>query len=129
VSLYPVVPGAGDAFAEDGLMVAVRLADVASPLRDGRPLAPGGASAPVIGGTARIRSGEVTVFCKVVAVAPTVVRRDGRVQAAGGPAGGAPDGPPDGSQGQHLADGADAAHDRERARAFEFSRHARLRGS
>ncbi|HJY73911.1 MAG TPA: transposase domain-containing protein [Streptosporangiaceae bacterium] len=86
MSLYPVVPGAGDGFAGDGLMVAFRLEDVASPLRDGRPLAPGSASALVIGGTERIRSGEVTVFCKVVAVAPAVVRRDGRVQAAGSPA-------------------------------------------
>ena len=49
MSLYPVVPGAGDAFAEDGLMVAVRLADVASPLRGGRPPAAGMASALVVG--------------------------------------------------------------------------------
>jgi hypothetical protein len=84
--LYPVVPGAGDAFAGDGLMIAVRLEDVASPLRDGRPLAAGGVSALVVGGTERIRSGEVTVLCKVVAVASAVVRRDGRVQAAGSPA-------------------------------------------
>ena len=62
MSLYPVVPGAGDGFAGDGLMVAVRLEDVASPLRDGRPLAPGSASALVVGGTERIRSGEVTVL-------------------------------------------------------------------
>jgi hypothetical protein len=93
VSLYPVVPGAGDVFAEDGLMVAVRLEDVVSPLRDGRPLSPGRASALVVGGTERIRAGEVTVFCKVVAVAPAVVRRDGRVQAAGSPAGHATLGP------------------------------------
>jgi hypothetical protein len=93
VSLYPVVPGAGDVFAEDGLMVAVRLEDVVSPLRDGRPLGPGGVSALVVGGTERIRAGEVTVFCKVVAVAPAVVRRDGRVQAAGSPAGHATLGP------------------------------------
>ena len=93
MSLYPVVPGAGDVFAEDGLMVAVRLEDVASPLRDGRPLGPGRASALVVGGTERIRAGEVTVFCKVVAVASAVVRRDGRVQAAGSPAGHATLGP------------------------------------
>lgn len=36
MSLYPVVLGAGDAFAGDGLMIAVRLADVAPPLRGGR---------------------------------------------------------------------------------------------
>ena len=69
-----------------GLTVAFRLEDVASPLRNGRPLGDGDRSALVIGGTARIRTGEVTVFCKVVAVAPARVRRDGRVQAQGSPA-------------------------------------------
>jgi hypothetical protein len=86
VSLYPVVPGARDGFGGDGLMVAVRLEDVASPLRNGALPAAGSMSALVAGGTERIRSGEPTVFCKVVAVAPAVVRRDGRVQAAGSPA-------------------------------------------
>jgi hypothetical protein len=67
-------------------MVAIRLEDVASPLRNGAMPAAGRVSALVAGGTERIRSGEATVFCKVVAVAPAVVRRDGRVQAAGSPA-------------------------------------------
>src|SRR6267378_3345201 len=58
----------------DGLMVAFRLADVGSPLRNGRRLAAGERSALVIGGTARIRTGEATVFCKVVAVAPARIR-------------------------------------------------------
>ena len=31
MSLYPVVPVAGDGFAEDGLMIAVRLEDVTMP--------------------------------------------------------------------------------------------------
>lgn len=84
--LYPAVPGARDGFVGEGQMVAFRLEDAVSPLRDGRPLTAEDASALVIGGTERIRSGEVTVFCKVVAVAPAVVRRDGRVQAAGSPA-------------------------------------------
>jgi hypothetical protein len=66
-------------------MVAVRLGDVVSPLRNGGPLAEGDRSALVIGGTERVRSGDVTVFCKVVAVAPARVRRDGRVQAQGSP--------------------------------------------
>ena len=92
MSLYPVVPGCGDGFAE-GLVVAVRLGDVVSPLRGGAPVAPGGVSALVVGGTERIRPGEVAVFCKVVAVAPAVVRRDGKVQAAGSPAGHATLGP------------------------------------
>jgi hypothetical protein len=67
-------------------MLAVRLEDVAPPLRSSAPLAPGSVSALVVGGTERIRSGEAVVFCKVVVVAPAVVRRDGRVQAAGSPA-------------------------------------------
>jgi hypothetical protein len=97
--LYPVVPRAAASFTEDGevpgggLMVAFRLEDVASPLRNGRPLGDGDRSALVIGGTARIRTGEVTVFCKVVAVASARVRRDGRVQAQGSPAGHATLGP------------------------------------
>ena len=69
-----------------GLTVAFRLADVVSPLRNGGPVGDGGRSALVIGGTERIRTGEVTVFCKVVAVARARVRRDGRVQAQGSPA-------------------------------------------
>jgi hypothetical protein len=93
VSLYPVVPGAGDVFAEDGLMIAVRLEDVASPLRNGALPGAGGVSALVVGVTERIRSGEAAVFCKVVAVAPAVVRRDGKVRAAGSPAGHARLGP------------------------------------
>jgi hypothetical protein len=96
--LYPVASRAAAGFTEDGevpggLTVAFRLEDVVSPLRNGGPLAAGDRSALVIGGTARIRTGEVTVFCKVVAVAPARVRRDGRVQAQGSPAGRATLGP------------------------------------
>jgi len=69
-----------------GLTVAFRLEDVVSPLRNGRPLGDGDRSALVIGGTPRIRTGDVMVFCKVVAVAPARVRRDGQVQAQGSPA-------------------------------------------
>jgi hypothetical protein len=76
-------------------MVAVRLPDLVSPLRGGRVLGDGDLSALAVGGTARIRSGEATVFCKVVAVAPARVRRDGRVQAQGSPAGHATLGPPE----------------------------------
>ena len=67
-------------------MVAVRLADLASPLRNGRPLGGGDRSALVIGGTERIRTGEPCGVLKVVAVAPARVRRDGQVQAEGSPA-------------------------------------------
>jgi hypothetical protein len=96
--LYPVASRAAAGFTEGGqvpggLMVALRLEDVVPPLRNGGPLAAGDRSALVIGGTARIRTGEVTVFCKVVAVAPARVRRDGRVQAQGSPAGHAALGP------------------------------------
>ena len=99
MSLYPVASRAAACFREGaevpggGLMVAFRLEDVASPLRNGGPLAAGDGSALVVGGTARIRSGEVTVFCKVVAVVAARVRRDGRVQAQGSPAGHATLGP------------------------------------
>ena len=47
--------------------------------RDGR-------TALVAAGAGRIRSGDLVVWLKPVAVAPAVVRRDGRVQAAGHPA-------------------------------------------
>jgi hypothetical protein len=62
-------------------------------MRNGRPVGDRDRSALVIGGTERIRTGEVTVFCKVVAVAPARVRRDGQVQAQGSPAGHATLGP------------------------------------
>ena len=86
MNVYPVSPGAASSAAEGGeVMVAVRLADLATPLRNGR--LPGGdcRSALVTGGTRRIRTGEPLVFCKIVAVAPAQVRRDGRVQAKGSP--------------------------------------------
>ncbi|MGH3231521.1 MAG: transposase domain-containing protein [Streptosporangiaceae bacterium] len=81
------VPGGG------ALMVAVRPEDLASPLRNGRPLGEGDRSALVIGGTQEIRTGDQVVFLQVVAVAPARVRRDGRVQAQGSPAGHATLGP------------------------------------
>jgi len=74
-------------------MVAVRLGDLVSPLRNGRPLEEGDRSALVIGGTGKIRAGEAVVFLKVVAVAAAQVRRDGRVQAQGSPCGHATLGP------------------------------------
>ena len=39
----------------------------------------------VAAGAEKITSGDLVVWCKVVAVAPAVVRRDGRVQADGRP--------------------------------------------
>ncbi len=65
-------------------MVAVRVADLASPA--GPDLGKDGRSALVAAGAGKIRSGDVVVFLKPVAVARAVVRRDGRVQAGGHPA-------------------------------------------
>jgi hypothetical protein len=89
MSFYPVVPpavclSAGDASAELPVlagMVAVRLADLVSPAGPG--LGKDGRSALVAAGAGKIRPGDLVVFCKPVAVAAAVVRRDGRVQAAG----------------------------------------------
>jgi hypothetical protein len=85
VHVYPVSPDAASSIADGGVVVAVRLANLVTPLRNGR--LPGGGCRPalVIGGTRRIRTGEPVVFCKIVAVAPAQVRRDGRVQAKGSP--------------------------------------------
>ena len=69
-----------------GVVVAVRLRDVVSPLRNGAPVAAGTRSALVVAGTEQISSDEPVVFCKVAAVAPARVRADGKVQAKGSPA-------------------------------------------
>ena len=53
----------------------------------GRPAAAeAGRTALVVAGTPQIRAGEQLVFLKVIAAAPAVVRRDGKVQAGGHPA-------------------------------------------
>ncbi len=69
----PVGAGAGGLPAG---MVAVRVADVAGG-------AGGGRSALVVAGAGRVRSGQPLAFCHPVAVAPAMVRRDGRVLAGG----------------------------------------------
>jgi hypothetical protein len=90
---YPVVPpdvtSSGVEDAALGLlglagMVAVRAADLASPCRRG--LGRDGRTAVTAAGAGRIRSGDLVVWLKPVAVTRAVVRRDGRVQAAGHPA-------------------------------------------
>src|ERR1700758_4755391 len=90
---YPVMPpGATAGCAEDaarGLLgqagvVAVRVADLACPARQG--LGRDGRTALVAAGAGRIRSGDLVVWLKPVVVTRAVVRRDGRVQAAGHPA-------------------------------------------
>jgi hypothetical protein len=93
VPLYPAVsfPATPDAVADGwpaGLagagIVAVRVSDLQSPLR--RPLREGERTALTAHGAGKIRTGDAVVFCKPVAVAAAVVRRDGRVQAGGHPA-------------------------------------------
>src|ERR1019366_2896009 len=93
MSFYPAVPPAvtpapgEDAAAEllgRAVMVAVRLADLASPAGPG--LGKDGRSALVTAGAGKIRKGDLVVFLKPVAVAAAVVRRDGRGQGAGHPA-------------------------------------------
>jgi len=92
MSFYPVMPpDVTSSVVEDaalgllGLagMVAVRAADLGSPCRRG--LGRDGRTALAAAGAGRIRSGDVVVWLKPVAVTRAVVRRDGRVQAAGHP--------------------------------------------
>jgi hypothetical protein len=94
MSFYPAAPPAvtltaaegsvGDLLGRAGGVVAVRLADLASPARHG--LGKDGRTALVASGAGTIATGDVVVFFRPVAVAPAVVRRDGRVQAGGHPA-------------------------------------------
>lgn len=90
MSLYSLAPSgvtltAGEDEAAELLgqagVVAVRLADLASPADRG--LGGDGRTALAAAGASEIKSGDVVVFCKPVVVAKAVVRRDGRVQAAG----------------------------------------------
>jgi hypothetical protein len=82
-SSYPVPWCAAPVSA--GMMIAVPLELVASPLKSGRDLGGGDRSALVIGGTEKIRTGGAVVFCKVVAVTEAQVKRDGQVRAKGSP--------------------------------------------
>jgi hypothetical protein len=66
-------------------VIAIRATDLVSPC--GRPPAEGDRTALVVAGTPGIHAGDQLLFVKVVAAAPAVVRRDGRIQAAGHPAG------------------------------------------
>lgn len=93
MSVCPVVPcgvmptvadQAGLELLGQAGMVAVPAAELRSPA--GAGLGKDGRTALVAGGLGRIRTGDVVVWCKPVAVTAAVVRRDGRVQAAGHPA-------------------------------------------
>jgi hypothetical protein len=77
-------PAAAAGLPGDATVIAVRLADLVSPARCP---AEAGRTALAVAGTPRIRTGDQVAFVKVIAVAPAVVRRDGRVQAGGHPAG------------------------------------------
>ena len=80
---YPVPACAAPVSA--GMIMAVPLELLASPLRSGRDLGGADRSALVVGGTKRVRTGGDVVFCKVVAVAEAQVKRDGQVRAKGSP--------------------------------------------
>ena len=93
VSSYPVSAllasdaAEGAAWPADlpgGVMIAIGVADLASPVR--RPLRAGDRTALTAAGTGRIRGGDLVVFCKPVVIARAVGRRDGHVQAGGHPA-------------------------------------------
>lgn len=81
--LNTIPAGQDDPAEPGGEVIAIRLADLVWPAG---PAAKAGRTALVVAGTPRIRAGEQLVFVKVVAAAPAVVRRDGKVQAGGHPA-------------------------------------------
>jgi hypothetical protein len=74
---------AAGAGAGTTLMVAVPVSALSWPVRAGS--GGDGRSALVVAGAEPITAGEPVVWCKIVVVAPAVVRRDGRVQASGRP--------------------------------------------
>jgi hypothetical protein len=80
----PAAERAGLELLGEAGMVAVRVADLAWPGRVG--LGTDARTALVSAGAGPVRTGDVVVWLKPVAVAAAVVRRDGRVQAAGHPA-------------------------------------------
>lgn len=81
--LNTISAGQDDPAELGGAVIAIRLADLVSPAG---PAAKAGRTALAVAGTPRIRTGEQLVSVKVVAAAPAVVRRDGKVQAGGHPA-------------------------------------------
>jgi Transposase DDE domain len=84
VSSSAAIPDAQRGGVDQGaVMVAVPVSALVWPVRAGSGA--DGRSAWVVGGGERIRTGDPVVWCKIVVVAPAVVRRDGRVQADGRP--------------------------------------------
>ena len=126
-SSYPVPSRA--ASVSGGMVIAVPLELLASPLRNGRDLGDSDRSALVVGGTGKVRTGGAVVFCKVITVAEAQVKRDGQVRAKGSPVRHATLGPLEAGAGPGLVgqvaeraplDGRFAKGERERllARAF-----------
>jgi hypothetical protein len=89
VSFYSVVSSAAIADVpvcgvdQATVMVAVPVSALVWPVRAGSGA--DGRSAWVVAGGEKIKAGDPVAWCKVVVVAPAVVRRDGRVQAQGRP--------------------------------------------
>jgi DDE family transposase len=81
---YPAPSGVASTLAQFGtVMVAVPVSALVWPVREGSTA--DGRSALAVAGAGGVRTGDVVVWCKIVAVAPAVVRRDGRLQAEGRP--------------------------------------------
>jgi hypothetical protein len=90
VHSYPAAPLAVSVSADQadlpaGIMVAVRLSDLVTPLKNGVMVTEEDRSALAVAGTEKIRTGDIVVFLKVAAVAPAVVTRKGQVRADGSP--------------------------------------------
>ena len=87
VSSRPAIPGVevpgGDQGVAQAVMVAVPVSALAWPVRAGS--GGDGRSALVVAGAEPVTAGGLVAWCKVVVVAPAVLRRDGRVQAQGRP--------------------------------------------
>jgi hypothetical protein len=114
VSSYPAAGRLVSVSADEGdlpagVMVAVPVRCLVSPLENGAPVTAGDRSGLAVAGTERIRTGEPVEFLKIVAVTPAVVTRKGHVRAAGSPCGHATLGPLeewlDGQAGPGVIDG------------------------
>ena len=83
----PAIPGVefpgGDQAAAQAVIVAVPVSALVWPVRAGS--GGDGRSALVVAGPSPIAAGDLVAWCKVVVTAPALLRRDGRVQAAGRP--------------------------------------------
>ena len=87
VSSWPAISGGevtgGDQVAAHAVVVAVPVSALVWPVRAGSD--GDGRSALLVAGAKPITAGDPVAWCKVVVVAPALLRRDGRVQARGRP--------------------------------------------